>query len=113
MIPKTHRFHGHRSLDYTYRHGKTAKGQGLILRYAPAKNENYRLSVVVSKKVSKSAVVRNRIRRRLYESVRIIDKEKKIPPVDLILSVHDEALATVSSTELHAAVARLLSSVLK
>jgi ribonuclease P protein component len=63
---------------------------------------NYRLSVVVSKKVSKKAVVRNRIRRRIYEHVRILfGTSPNLPiPYDFLLTVFDERLATLPADEL-------------
>lgn len=39
------------------------------LRYAKSKSENSRFVFIVSKKVSKSAVVRNRIRRQMSEAI--------------------------------------------
>ncbi len=59
-------------MRYVYGHGQTVRGQFLALKYAPnSRRETYRVAVVVSKKVNKSAVVRNRIRRRIYEAVRL------------------------------------------
>ena len=72
----------------------------LSLRYAPnPKRESYRLAAVVSKKVSKSAVVRNRIRRRVYEHVRILFGSQSIP-YDLLITVFDERVATLPAAEL-------------
>jgi ribonuclease P protein component len=52
----------------------------------------YRLAVVVSRKVSKSAVVRNRIRRRMYEVVRQLDRDITLP-FDLVINVYSTELA--------------------
>jgi ribonuclease P protein component len=66
MIGRANRFHGYNSLRYVYKHGKTVRGPHMSLRFCPdAKRQDYRLAVVVSKKISKSAVARNRIRRRI------------------------------------------------
>lgn len=82
----------------------------MALRVAPSKRDDYRLAIVVSKKVSKSAVVRNRIRRRLYEVVRLLKAEKEtVWPFDMVLTVYDERLATIPSEELREGVVRLLS----
>jgi len=73
----------------------------LALKFVKARQDDYRLAVVVSKKVSKFAVTRNRIRRRLYEAVRIMQAEKGTPlPYDIILSVFDDSPKSMSSTEL-------------
>jgi len=71
MLQYTHRFHGHNSLRYVYKNGKTLRGQYFVVRYVDnPKRNNYRAAVVVSKKVHKSAFVRNRIRRKVYEILR-------------------------------------------
>lgn len=43
----------------------------MSLVFAPNSKHHQRFSVVVSKKVLKSAVGRNRIRRRVYEAIRL------------------------------------------
>lgn len=71
MIPSPLRFHGHGSLRYVYSNGTAVRSQTLTLKWV--KNERRskpRFSVVVSKKVFKKAVGRNRIRRRIYEYIR-------------------------------------------
>ncbi len=109
MISRAHRFHGHNSLNYVYRHGNSCRVEFMALRVAPNKRPDYRMAVVVSKKVSKSAVVRNRIRRRLYEIIRTIKKDAdKEWPYDLVLTVHDERIATEDASILHTQVVRLL-----
>lgn len=114
MISRRHRFHGHNSLNYTYRRGATYRSEFLSLRAAPSKKDDYRLAVVVSKKVSKFAVKRNRIRRRIYEIVRNYHKQANTPwPVDLILSVFDERIGTMPTDELKASVEKLVSTAIK
>ncbi len=67
----------------------------------------YRLAVVVSRKVSKSAVRRNRIRRRLYEQVRQSQVEIA-GGTDMVITVFDERLADLPPTKLQTAVDDLL-----
>jgi ribonuclease P protein component len=65
------------------------------------------MAVVVSKKVNKSAVVRNRIRRRFYEAVR--RREAEIGrSYDMVLTVFGEQTATMPAAELEATVQDLL-----
>ncbi len=100
MIAKLFRFHGHGSLRYVYRHGKTVRGQYSALKFvANDKRKTYRLAVVVSKKVSKSAVVRNRIRRRLYEAVRLEAPNLK-RPADMVLTVFSDQLADLPASDI-------------
>lgn len=70
MIPFENRFHGHSSLAYVYKNGQTIRSHSIILRYiANPRRKQSRFAVVVSKKVLKGAVKRNRVRRRIYESI--------------------------------------------
>src|SRR3982751_4999638 len=87
MISRRHRFHGYGSLKYVYKNGLTVRGPlfGLKAIQNPKRN-SYRLAVVVSKKVDKSAVARNRIRRRLYEAVHSHEADI-IQPFDIVLNV--------------------------
>lgn len=109
MISRTHRFHGHNSLNHVYRAGKVVRSEFLALRFADSRKPDYRLAVVVSKKVSKSAVKRNRIRRRIYEIVRVQKKQVSEQwPSDMIISVFDERIATMQPGELQDNVTGLL-----
>jgi ribonuclease P protein component len=107
MIGAFHRFHGYNSLRGVYQRGQTVRGPMVNLKYASRGNQRpYRAAVVVSRKVSKSAVVRNRIRRRLYELVR---RGQNVPPgMDLVFTVFDERLAELPPAKLQATVDELL-----
>lgn len=109
MIGRNNRFHGHNSLRYVYQNGKTIRGPLCAVKYAPNNRRKvYRLAVVVSKKVNKSAVVRNRIRRRLYEAVRHESPAIR-QPYDIVITVFNDQLATIPSEE----VTRLVRAQLK
>jgi ribonuclease P protein component len=100
MISRAHRFHGHGSLRYVYQHGQTVRGPLTALKFVENnRREQYRLAVVVSKKVSKSAVMRNRIRRRLYEAVRAY-AQQIVEPYDMVITVFHEQLSTLPADEL-------------
>ncbi len=100
MISRSNRFHGHGSLQYMYKRGKAVRGPAISLRYCPnERRQSYRLAVVVSRKVSKSAVVRNRIRRRLYENVRILSISFT-GVYDCALLVYDEKVADMPADKL-------------
>ncbi len=100
MIARKHRFHGYGSLRYVYQHGRTVRGPLSTLKFAPnERRADYRLAVVVSRKVHKSAVVRNRIRRRLYEAVRR-HEDKIIKPYDMVLTTFHEQMATLPAAKL-------------
>lgn len=100
MIHSAHRFHGRSSLGFVYKRGQIVRGSIISLRYVHnSRTSLYRLAVVVSRKVSKSAVVRNRIRRRLYEIVRKHGGQIT-GSVDLVLTVYGEDAAKMSHASL-------------
>lgn len=100
MLARINRFHGRRSLQFAYKHGIMARGQLLSTKaILNTRQKNFRCAVVVSKKVSKSAVVRNRIRRRLYAIVRQL-KNHIDAPYDIIVIVNDEQVATIPPQKL-------------
>lgn len=108
MILRTHRFHGYNSLRHVYSRGMTVRGSFLALKYVVnQRRHTYRVAVVVSRKVHKSAVVRNRIRRRIYEVIRTHQADIG-QPYDLVVTVFNEQLATMPAPELQAAVTELL-----
>lgn len=109
MISKKYRFHGHGSLRYVYQNGKTVRSSLMSLKFvANSHRPNYRLAVVVSKKVNKSAVARNRIRRRLYEAVR--RQQENIGPYDMVITVFGELVATIPADGIEKSVAVLLKN---
>lgn len=108
MIPSTNRFHGYGSLKYIYRRGSSVRNRLLQLKYVPNKRyPDNRITVIVGKKVVKSAVVRNRIRRRLYEVMRK-HWGKIAPETDMALTAFSAELATIPASEVEAAVVALL-----
>ena len=100
MISRSHRFHGHNSLRYVYQSGKVVRGSFFSVKSVlNSRRSEYRLAVVVSKKISKSAVLRNRIRRRIYEQVRLL--EPKInQPHDIVITVFSDQLAQLPAPQL-------------
>lgn len=92
MLSKAHRFQGPNSLKYVYQKGTSVRGPFFAIKYAPnPRIRQYRFAVVVSRKVHKSAVIRNRLRRRLYEAVRKMDPEIN-SAYDIVLTVFNDAL---------------------
>jgi ribonuclease P protein component len=108
MLTRAHRFHGYNSLRGVYGRGQTVRVALLSLKFAtrePARP--YRVAVVVSRKVSKSAVVRNRIRRRVYEIVK--QQDGFLPPgLDLVFTAFGDELASLEPKRLESLVTGLL-----
>jgi ribonuclease P protein component len=112
MLKRQHRFHGYSSLQKTYPRTKIIRGNFVSLRYVyrlPGKP--YRVAVVVGRKVNKSAVKRNRIRRRIYEVVRT---STSIPlSIDLIFNVYSDQTATIEAKELTKQINELIEKIPK
>ena len=108
MLARLFRFHGHQAVRRSYRQGSSVRGSlGSLHVNVDSRRPQFRVAVVVSKKVAKSAVVRNRIRRRVYELVRTsrpeINKE-----AELIFTVYQVEAATMPTPQLAQEVMDLL-----
>ena len=97
MLSKSHRFHGSRALRRVYAQGNTVRGPLFSVRYAPSNRNSYRVTVVVSRKVHKSAVGRNRMRRRVYGAVRHVGLSQ---PFDIVITIFSESLLDVPADDL-------------
>jgi ribonuclease P protein component len=96
MIAQKFRFHGHASLKYVFARGQKIHSHAFVLKYLEnPRRRRARLSVVVSKKVFKSAVKRNHIRRRVYEIARpfVSNSDRAI---DAVISVNSPEILTAS-----------------
>lgn len=100
MISNRHRFHGYRALGMVYRFGQASRGPVFSLKVRKNdRRRSWRASVVVGRKINKSAVVRNRIRRRLYEALRGLDEQLK-EPYDIVVSVYSDSVKDMKFSEL-------------
>jgi len=104
MLARTYRFHGYGSLRYVYTRGQSIRASFGVLKYATnPKRKTWRAAVVVSKKVHKSAVVRNRIRRRIYEILRTtIPKDGS--SFDMVYVVYAAQVADMPADDLREAI---------
>lgn len=100
MLAKKYRFHGHGSLRYVYKNGDAVRTRLFTIKYTknPMRHDS-RYAVVVSKKVHKSAVGRNRIRRRLYELLRH-QNEKVVSPHDVVVIISSGEVLAMDAHEL-------------
>ena len=107
MLSKKYRFHSRGGVKYVYRHGKTIRRPDLSLVFCNNDHNKTRFAVVVSKKVNKSAVGRNRIRRRIYEAIRL-DFDKFKQPRDYIFVVYSRNLKDLPFPELQKTIRSLI-----
>lgn len=101
MIPFYNRFHGHSSLNYVYRNGRAIHSHWFIIKTIPnVHRKDSRVAVVISKKILKGAVKRNRVRRQVYEYVR-----KLLPQLngvyDIAIIASSGELFTASHDEIY------------
>ena len=83
MLPKEHRLKKEKDFERVLKKGKSKKGDFLILRVVKNNLKTIRIGVVVSRKVSKKAVLRNKTKRKLREAARANIKKIK-PGYDLV-----------------------------
>lgn len=107
MLSKKYRFHSRGGVRYTYQNGKTIRGSKISLVFADNSRNKQRYAVVVSKKVLKSAVGRNRIRRRVYEAIRL-ELPKIQKPVDCILIIYSKEILDIDFKEIQRTIRDLL-----
>lgn len=111
MLARQHRFHRRNAVRFVYRKGAAVRGNLISAHVVfDQRHNSYRIAVVVSKKVSKKAVIRNRIRRRVYELVRT--NNNLLPAgCDIILTIFNENIATMPAQQLEAELVELLNKV--
>lgn len=109
MIPFKNRFHGHSSLRFVYKNGLAARSRLMTIKSIsnPHRPES-RIAVVVSKKVIKSAVSRNRIRRRIYEYLRVQQPNMKVSQ-DIVVIVSSSEVLSIPQIELSECIDQLLN----
>lgn len=83
MLPKNYRLRLKNDFDRLFKEGKFAGQAFLTLGFAKNKLVNSRFAVIVGKKVSKKAVTRNSIKRKITEIIRLNLKQIK-PGFDLV-----------------------------
>jgi ribonuclease P protein component len=101
MIPAKNRFIGNRTIERVYKSARPVRSGSFNIRVKKSGLNDYRVAVVVSKKVSKSAVIRNRIRRRIFEHVRKnIGSDPQIAGCEIIITVFEESVAAIEPKDL-------------
>jgi len=91
MLPGKHRLRKQKDFDRVYKRGKVIRAPLFLIRMGSAGTDLPRFAVVVSNKVSKKAVDRNRVRRRTHAAWRdLLPRVKK--PVDVIISMSTRAV---------------------
>ncbi|HET9174482.1 MAG TPA: ribonuclease P protein component [Candidatus Saccharimonadales bacterium] len=109
MLDTSHRFHGLGSLNFAYKKGQTLRGPLCSLKFVRnPQRSTYRVAVIVSRKVSKSAVVRNRIRRRMFAVIADV-LPADTDAYDMLFTVFSDQAATLPVSELEQQVRSLFA----
>jgi ribonuclease P protein component len=77
MLPKENRLKKEKEFEAVFKGGRTLKGKSVFLKYLINGTDKTKVGFVVSKKISKLAVERNKIKRRMREVVRLKKKDMK------------------------------------
>ncbi len=71
MLPKENRLKKEKEFEAVFKGGRTLKGKSVFLKYLINGTDKTKVGFVVSKKISKLAVERNKAKRRMREIVRL------------------------------------------
>lgn len=111
MLPKDYRLKKRNAFAATYRTGKTLHKDGITVFIGKEKNNDSptRIGFVVSKKIHKRAVRRNRIKRLMRESYRLLIKEGAVPDKYIsLIFVASSKLLNMSFKEVDNAIRKLV-----
>ncbi|MBA3679162.1 ribonuclease P protein component [Candidatus Saccharibacteria bacterium] len=108
MIASGFRLRKATDFSRTYKYGTSYNHQSFYIKALQSKVSKTRLAVVVPKKVSKKAVVRNRARRRVYEICRL--NWKQFQPGYTIIITAKTDLSEVPTQELETNIVRGLKN---
>ncbi len=84
MLTETHRLLKKKDFDKTFKQGKSFYGKFLGVKVLANKGEANRFGMVISSKVSKKAVERNKLKRQIREILQLLNQKIK-PGFDLVV----------------------------
>lgn len=111
MLARTYRLRKNSDFQRLYKTGKRFATANLVLYYLPAKLDHSQIGFVVSKKISKSAVIRNTLRRRVSA---IVEENftKFTNPLQAIILIRSD-FSALKPQDLQKEVKNLLSKVMQ
>ena len=113
MLPKENRLKKKSAFNATYKTGKTLHKNGITIFCGKSKTEGYptKIGFVVSKKIHKRAVKRNRIKRLMRESVRLIIKNNNLNTDCMsLIFVASDKLLNKNFAEIDASIKKLVKN---
>ena len=110
MLKKRFRFHSRGGVRYAYQKGKTIRSPKISLVYTENTRGFTRVAVVISKKVEKLAVNRNKARRRVYEAIRL-NFDKLPTATDYVFVIFSKDIKKMDFHELEKIISGLVEEV--
>ncbi len=108
MLASMYRFHRRNHVNRVFKQGKTSRSGCFMMKYRLDEQlSSPRFAIAVSKKVDKRAVVRNRIRRRVFEVIRL-QLPQLASNLEAVVVVNDASVATMKPEELAEHIDKLL-----
>jgi ribonuclease P protein component len=107
MLKQKYRFHSRGGVNFVHQKGQMIRTPMMAVTFVRNERGFKRFAVVVSKKVMKSAVGRNRIRRRVYEAIRLEFPSDK-PPTDYIFTIYNPGMIKIPFRELRRLIQELI-----
>lgn len=108
MIPQKNRLSKAR-VQHLLKKGATAFSKVFTLKCLPSETEESRFCVIVSKKIVAKAVPRNKLRRQIFEAIRL--QKTGIPRKTDIVLIAKKATINLEFTELQKEIAYILKFV--
>lgn len=87
MLPSKNRIRKKKDIEKIFKRGKSLKGDFLILKTVKNNLDTCRFGFIVSQKISRKANVRNRVKRRLREIIRLKMKSLKFGTDNLFIAL--------------------------
>lgn len=109
MIPQKNRLSKAR-VQYILKKGNSAFSKVFTVKYTPSKKEESRFCVVISKKLIAKAVPRNKLRRQIFEAIRL-QKDHLPQKMDIVL-IGKQATINLDFPELQKEISYILNKVI-
>lgn len=106
MLAKENRLKKKKDFELVFKNGRILKSKNVFLKYLSSEVKERKVGFIVSKKVSKKAVERNKIKRRLREIIR--KNKKSIKENISIIIIALPSLKNVSFKEMEIEVKNIL-----
>lgn len=109
-LPRDIRLKNKADFSRVFKRGKSAKGNFLFIKFEKNEVGNYRVGIVVSRKVSQKSTERNKIKRIISEMFKIF-KEEVSDGIDIVI-IADPKIKNASSQEIKEDLSKLIKKLI-